>query len=284
LVSKLVTLRLINNSFIKCLLGVSDLSGNSIVDSIGYQAGNPFNNSICFPNLVDNTCLVRFCKLGISLLSKRICLPKLLVVEYTHGCSSSCSKIGLILSKIKDRLKPDEELTLAKKIDRAVFPGTQGGPLDHAIAAKAICFLEALKPDFKEYQKQIILNAKAMADEFKKLGIRVISNGTDNHLMVIDISPFGVDSIQIQEELDKVCISVNRNVVPFDKRPFFNPSGIRLGSPAITSRGIKEKEARKITQLIVRLIKNLDNQEVKKQIKEEVKKIVKKFPIYETLS
>ncbi len=191
---------------------------------------------------------------------------------------------GLILSKIKDRLNPDEKLTLAKKIDRAVFPGTQGGPFDHIIAAKAVCFLEALKPDFKKYQKQIILNAKAMADEFKRLGIRVISNGTDNHLMVIDISPFEVDSKQVQDELDKVDICVNRNVIPFDKRPFFNPSGIRLGSPAITSRGIKEKEARKIVQLIVQLIKNLDNQEVKNQIKKEVKKIVKKFPIYETLS
>ncbi len=193
-------------------------------------------------------------------------------------------RAGLILSKIKDRLNPDEKLTLAKRIDRAVFPGTQGGPLDHVIAAKAVCFLEALKPDFKEYQKQIILNAKAMADEFNKLGIRVISNGTDNHLMVIDISPFEADSKQIQDELDKAGICVNRNAIPFDKRPFFNPSGIRLGSPAITSRGIKEKEARKTVQLIVRLIKNLDNQEVKKQIKEEVKKLIKKFPIYENLS
>jgi len=190
---------------------------------------------------------------------------------------------GLILSKIKDRLNPDEKLTLAKKIDRAVFPGTQGGPFDHIIAAKAVCFLEALKPDFKKYQKQIILNAKAMADEFKRLGIRVVSNGTDNHLMVIDISPFGVDSKQVQDELDKVDICVNRNVIPFDKRPFFNPSGIRLGSPAITSRGIKEKESKKIVQLIVQLIKNLGDQEVKKQTKEEVKKIVKKFPIYENL-
>ena len=191
-------------------------------------------------------------------------------------------RAGLILSKIKDRLNPDEEL--AKKIDRAVFPGTQGGPLDHIIAAKAICFAEALKPKFKEYQKQIILNAQAMADEFKKMGIRVVSDGTDNHMMVIDIFPFETPSKDIQDELDKVGISVNRNAIPFDKRSFFNPSGIRLGTPAITSRGIKEAETRKIVQLIVRLIKNFDNQEIKNQIKEEVKKIVQKFPIYENLS
>lgn len=189
-------------------------------------------------------------------------------------------RAGLILSKIKDRLNPEGKLNLAQKIDRGVFPGTQGGPFNHIIAAKAVCFLEALKPDFKEYQKQIILNAEAMADEFKKLGVRVISGGTDNHLMVIDIFPFGVDSKQIQDELDEVGISVNRNAIPFDKRSFFNPSGIRLGSPAITSQGIKEKEAREIVQLIVRLIRNFDEQEVKNQIKEQVEEITKKFPIY----
>lgn len=187
---------------------------------------------------------------------------------------------GLILSKMKDRLDPKGKLNLAQKIDKAVFPGNQGGPLDHVIAAKAVCFLEAMKPAFKKYQKQIILNAKAMADEFQRQGIRVISGGTDNHLMVIDISPFGVDSKTIQDELDKVLICVNRNTIPFDKRPPYNPSGIRLGSPAITTRGLKEKESREIVDLIVKLIKNIDKQRIKNEIKKTVKRITKKFPIY----
>jgi len=187
---------------------------------------------------------------------------------------------GLILSKIKDRLDPKGKWNLAEKIDRAVFPGTQGGPLDHVIAAKAVCFLEAMKPSFKKYQKQILLNAKAMADEFKKQGIRVISGGTDNHLMVIDISPFGLESKKIQDELDKVGIYVNRNAIPFDKRPPYNPSGIRLGSPAITTRGVKEKECREVVRLVVRLIKNINNQQIKSQIKKRIKEITKSFPVY----
>lgn len=188
---------------------------------------------------------------------------------------------GLILSKIKDRFDQQGKYNLAQKIDRAVFPGMQGGPLDHVVAAKAICFLEAGQPGFKKYQKQILINAKAMADEFIKQGIRVVSGGTDNHLMVIDVSSFGDSSKVIQDELDKVGIYVNRNTVPFDKRPPYNPSGIRLGSPAVTSRGLKEKECRQLVRLIVEFLKNIDNQKVKNKIKGEVKKIVKKFPVYD---
>lgn len=191
---------------------------------------------------------------------------------------------GLILSKIKDRLDPKGKLNLAQKIDRAVFPGTQGGPLDHVIAAKAVCFLEAMRPSFKKYQKQIILNASIMADTFKKQGFRLVSGGTDNHLVLVDISSFEIDSRRIQNELEKVGIYVNRNAIPFEKRSFFNPSGIRLGSPAITTRGFKEKDTCKITNLIIQLIKNIDNQKIKNQIKREVKKMALKFPIYEKKS
>jgi len=187
---------------------------------------------------------------------------------------------GLILSKIKDRFDRQGKYNLAQKIDRAVFPGMQGGPLDHVVAAKAICFLEASQPGFKKYQKQILINTKAMADEFMKQGIRVVSGGTDNHLMVIDVSSFGGSSKIIQDELDKVGIYVNRNTVPFDKRPPYNPSGIRLGSPAVTSRGLKEKECRYIVRLIVELLKNIGNQKIKNRIKKEVGIISKKFPIY----
>jgi len=188
---------------------------------------------------------------------------------------------GLILSKIKDRLNPNGKLNLAQKIDKAVFPGIQGGPLENIIAAKAVCFLEAMSPSFKKYQKQILLNAKAMADEFKKQGIRVISGGTDNHLMLIDISPFGIESKRIQDELDKVGIYVNRNAIPFDKRPPYNPSGIRLGSPAITTRGLKEKEAREVVRLVVSIIKNIKNNQIKNRIKKRVKEITRKFQIYD---
>ncbi|MBM3257765.1 MAG: serine hydroxymethyltransferase [Candidatus Nealsonbacteria bacterium] len=188
---------------------------------------------------------------------------------------------GLILCKTKDRLDLKGKLNLARKIDKAVFPGIQGGPMEHVIAAKAVCFLEAMKPSFKKYQKQIILNAKAMADEFQKQGIRVISGGTDNHLMVIDISSFNIGSKEIQDELDKVGIYINRSAIPFDKRPPYFPSGIRLGTPAITTRGFKERASREIASLIVELIKNINNQKVKNLIRQEVKKLVRKFPIYE---
>lgn len=190
---------------------------------------------------------------------------------------------GMILCKLKDRFNSAGKFNLAQKIDRAVFPGMQGGPLDHVIAAKAVCFLEAMQPSFKKYQKQIIFNAKTMAEEFKKQGIRVVSGGTDNHLMVIDISSFDVDSKEIQNELDKVGIYVNRNTIPFDKRSMFNPSGIRLGSPAVTTRGFKEKDCRLVVFLIVKLIKNIGNNSVKKEVKLEVAKLAKKFPIYKNI-
>ena len=178
---------------------------------------------------------------------------------------------GLILCK----------LNLAEKIDRGVFPGIQGGPLDHVISAKAVCFLEAMKPSFKKYQEQVVKNAKAMAEEFKKAGVRVISGGTDNHLLVIDISPFGAGSKEIQDELNKVGIYVNRSAIPFDKRPPYYPSGIRLGSPAVTTRGFKEKQCRETVRLVLRLIENIDNQKIKNKIAKEIKKLAKQFPIYE---
>jgi len=170
---------------------------------------------------------------------------------------------------------------LAEKIDKAVFPGIQGGPMEHVIAAKAICFFEAAKPEFKKYQRQIILNARAMAEELKKQGIRVVSGGTDNHLMVLDIGALGLDSRQIQDELEKVNIYVNRNSIPFDTRPPFNPSGIRLGTPAVTTRGFKEKESGLVADLVARLLKNIDNKKIKSEIKKEIMELVRKFPVYE---
>jgi len=165
---------------------------------------------------------------------------------------------------------------LSQKIDKALFPGIQGGPLENIIAAKAVCFKEAISPSFKKYQWQVIKNASAMADEFNKKGIRVISGGTDNHLMVIDVSPYG-ESKSIQEGLDRLGIYVNRNAIPFDEKPPFNPSGIRLGSPAVTTRGFKEKECREVAGMITDFLKGGD----KEKIKKGVKSLSRKFPIYE---
>ena len=187
---------------------------------------------------------------------------------------------GLILCKEKDEIETGGKLTLAQKIDKAVFPGTQGGPLDHVVAAKAVCFLEAQNKEFKKYQHQIILNARAMAEEFSKQGIRVVSGGSDNHLMILDLSSFNADSKKTQEELDKIGISVNRNAIPFDPKPSFNPSGIRLGSPAITTRGMKEKEARFVAGLVAKFVKNPSDQKIRAEIKKEVARLVKKFPVY----
>jgi len=187
---------------------------------------------------------------------------------------------GLILCKAKDRI---DGKSLAEKIDKAVFPGSQGGPLEHVIAAKAICFEEATKESFRKYQKQVILNAKAQVEVFKKEGFRVVSGRTDNHLFVIDITSTDLSSLQIQEELEKVGIFVNRNKIPFDKKPAFNPSGIRMGSPAITTRGFKEREAEEVSLLVCQLIKNIGSEEKKTQIQKRVKELCKKFPIYEDL-
>ena len=173
---------------------------------------------------------------------------------------------------------------LAKTIDKAVFPGNQGGPFDHVIAAKAVCFAEAMTESFKKYQEMVILNARVMADEFQKQGIRVVSRGTDNHLFVIDISSFQLSSKKVQLELENVNIYVNRNTIPFDQKSPFDPSGIRLGSPSITTRGMGEQESRKIVGFIVRLIKNFSNQDVKNNIEKEVKDLCRKFPVYENLN
>jgi len=181
---------------------------------------------------------------------------------------------------------PRGGLILCKKesaslIDRGVFPGTQGGPLDNIVAAKAICFAEALEPEFKKYQRQIILNARVMAEEFIGQGIRVVSGGTDNHMMVLDLTSLGLVSRQVQDELAKLGLYVNCNIIPNDQRPPFSPSGLRLGSPAITTRGLKEKESKLVANLIVRFLKNPANGKNKDEIKNEINSLTKKFPIYE---
>ena len=167
----------------------------------------------------------------------------------------------------------------AKEIDRAVFPGMQGGPHDNVTAAKAVAFAEALKPEFTEYAKQVIANAKAMADELIGLGFKIISGGTDNHLMVVDLTPQGIVGKDAEAALDKAGISTSRSTIPFDPNPPYNPSGIRLGTPAMTTRGMKEEESRQVARWIASAIAAKDDEAKLVSIREEVKALCAKFPI-----
>lgn len=167
----------------------------------------------------------------------------------------------------------------AKQIDRAVFPGMQGGPHEHIIAAKAVAFGEALKPEFKQYAKQIIANAKLMAEEFIKFGYRVISGGTDNHLMVVDMSGKGLSGKEAEVILDRCGISVSRSTIPNDPNPPMNPSGVRFGTPAITTRGMKEQEIKKIVLWINAAIEQKEEIEILENIRKQVEEMCAEFPI-----
>ncbi len=167
----------------------------------------------------------------------------------------------------------------AKQVDRAVFPGMQGGPHDHITAAKAVAFGEALQPEFKTYAKQVIANAKLMAEEFMKLGYRVLSGGTDNHLMVVDMTAKGLSGKEAEIILDRSGISVSRSTIPNDPNPPMNPSGVRFGTPAITTRGMKENEVKQIVGWINAAMEHKDEVEILENIKKQVKEMCLKFPI-----
>ncbi len=169
----------------------------------------------------------------------------------------------------------------AKTLNSRVFPGSQGGPLMHIIAAKAVAFKEALAPEFKEYQKQIIKNAQAMADELKNQGFRLVSGGTDNHLMLVDLTSAGVTGKEAQETLDRAGITVNKNGIPFDTKGPQVTSGIRIGTPAVTTRGMKENEMRLIASCIADVIKNINNETKIKAVAEKIRGICANFPLYQ---
>jgi glycine hydroxymethyltransferase len=170
----------------------------------------------------------------------------------------------------------------AKDIDKAVFPGIQGGPLVHIIAAKAVAFGEALREDFKAYQQQILDNAQALADELKNQGLRLVSGGTDNHLILIDVfaDGEGITGKVAEKALDEVHLTVNKNTIPFDTNSPFVASGIRVGTPALTTRGMKEDEMRKIGSLIADIVREPESEEVKSRVKREVLELTEKFPLY----
>ena len=168
---------------------------------------------------------------------------------------------------------------LAKQIDKAIFPGVQGGPLMHIIAAKAVAFGEALKPEFKEYQKQIVKNAAALAAALKAEGFDLVSDGTDNHLMLLDLRKFDITGKELEKRLDEVHITVNKNAIPNDPQSPFITSGVRIGTPAVTSRGFKEDEMKLIAGWIKRVVTDFENS--KDEISREVMALCEKFPIYE---
>ncbi|MGI8605029.1 MAG: ribose 5-phosphate isomerase B [Verrucomicrobiales bacterium] len=167
----------------------------------------------------------------------------------------------------------------AKKIDAMVFPGVQGGPLMHVIAAKAVCFHEALEPGFKEYQQQVVKNARTLAEELARQGFRIVSGGTDNHLMMVDLRPKNLNGKVAQEALDEAGITVNKNSIPFDAAPPIKPSGIRIGTPAVTTRGMKEAEMVVIAGFIARALASPSDKTALAQIRDEVRELNRKFPL-----
>ena len=188
---------------------------------------------------------------------------------------------AMIMCKEEDRLRPNDKKNLAKKIDSAVFPGMQGGPLDHIIAAKAVAFGEALKPDFVEYQKQILKNAQALATSLMENGVDLVTDGTDNHLMLIDLTKKNLGGKEAESALDECCIFTNKNMIPFDTRSPFNPSGIRIGTPAPTTRGLKESEMKLVGESIAKVLDNIDNTELKQRVKQDILELAGKFPLYQ---
>jgi glycine hydroxymethyltransferase len=169
---------------------------------------------------------------------------------------------------------------LGKKFNSLIFPGIQGGPLEHVIAAKAVAFKEALAPEFKTYQEQVVKNAKVLAETLMKYGIELVSGGTDNHLILLKTDSVNMSGKEAGEVLEKVAITCNKNMVPNDKRSPFVTSGVRLGTPAVTSRGFKENETKIMAELIVKALRNPGDEKNIKDVKREVMELCKKFPVY----
>ena len=180
-------------------------------------------------------------------------------------------RAGLILAKEK----------YAAAIDKTVFPGTQGGPLVHVVAAKAVCFLEAMQPDFKEYQKRVVDNAAALAQSLVERGFRIVSGGTDTHVMLLDVFSKGVRGKEAEKALDLARITVNKNAIPFDTNPPMNPSGIRLGSPAVTTRGFGEAEMREVGGLIADVLQHITDEAAIAAVRQKVETLTARFPLYQ---
>ena len=197
-----------------------------------------------------------------------------------------CEYADIVTSTTHKTLRgPRSGIILAREkygpaIDRNLFPGIQGGPLVHVIAAKAVCFLEALQPGFVEYQRRVIANAQALAGGLMDEGFRVVSGGTDTHLLLLDVFSQGVRGKEAEEALDKARITVNKNAIPFDVNPPLNPSGIRLGSPAATTRGFGLAEMREVASVIAEVVRNINSQDVAEKVRGRVEVLTARFPLY----
>ena len=179
---------------------------------------------------------------------------------------------GMVLSKA----------SFAKEIDKLTFPGTQGGPLVHTIAAKAVCFKEAMEPSFIEYQKQVAVNAKALANAISRHGFRVVSGGTDNHVFLIEVHPRGITGSDAEKALDRAGITVNKNAIPFDPLPPMKAGGVRLGSPSVTTRGMKEPEMELIANGVAEVLTHIGDATVEQKVRKQVAELAARFPIYES--
>jgi glycine hydroxymethyltransferase len=172
--------------------------------------------------------------------------------------------------------------SFAKEIDKLTFPGTQGGPLVHTIAAKAVCFKEAMEPSFIEYQKQVAANAKALANAISRHGFRVVSGGTDNHVFLVEVHPRGITGSDAEKALDRAGITVNKNAIPFDPLPPMKAGGIRLGSPSVTTRGMKEPEMELIANGVAEVLTHIGDAAVEQKVRKQVAELAARFPIYES--
>lgn len=170
---------------------------------------------------------------------------------------------------------------IGTKIDKAVFPGMQGGPLEHVIAAKAVCYHEAMQPSFKQYAAQIVKNAKALAEELQAHGMRLVAGKTETHLILVDLTKKGITGKDAQIALEEAGIICNKNTIPFDTKSPFVTSGLRFGTPALTTRGMKESEMKEIARMIAKVIENPNDNEIKLRVRGEVEELCKRFPIYE---
>jgi len=197
-----------------------------------------------------------------------------------------CQYADIVTSTTHKTLRgPRAGLILAREkygpaIDKTVFPGMQGGPLVHVIAAKAVCLLEAMAPEFVEYQKQVLVNARALARGLAEAGFRVVSGGTDTHLLLVDVFSKGMRGREAETALDQAHITVNKNTIPFDVNPPLNPSGIRLGSPAVTTRGFREAEMLEVAGLIGEVLGRLDSEETRAAVRRRVAALAGRFPLY----
>jgi glycine hydroxymethyltransferase len=199
-------------------------------------------------------------------------VPHADIVSTTTHKTLRGSRGGMVLSKA----------SFAKEIDKLTFPGTQGGPLVHTIAAKAVCFKEAMEPSFIEYQKQVAANAKALANAISRHGFRVVSGGTDNHVFLVEVHPRGITGSDAEKALDRAGITVNKNAIPFDPLPPMKAGGIRLGSPSVTTRGMKEPEMELIANGVAEVLTHMGDAAVEQRVRKQVAELAARFPIYES--